>query len=186
MNMVARVIQDPSEGYRTFGTPRLPNGQELPIGVFTDAKKQEFEQILIPTLNEGKIGVASMILDAIPLFDEYGALLIREHFSDSFQLISCKTDDGQSLWLGNSLFMIDCIDRAKSKAEYYPTNYPINHLSDCVKTAFTLSLKKHAVADVSVFRAIGDPLKLVATNNFLNLFEGKGLTRGVSPRYVIT
>ncbi|MBN8604775.1 MAG: hypothetical protein J0M26_27485 [Planctomycetes bacterium] len=154
--------------------------------MFTAAKKQDFELIFIPTLNEGTIGMASMILDTIPLFDEQGALLIREHFSDSFQLISCKTDDDQSLWLGNSLFMIDCIDRAKSKADYYPTNYPIHHLSDCVKTAFTLSLTKHAVAGFSVFRAIGDPLKLVATNNFLNLFEGKGLARGVSPKYIIT
>lgn len=186
MKSFARVVQDPSVKHRVFGTPKLPSGQDLPIGAFTAAKKQDFDSIWLPTLNEGIIATASMILDVIPVFNEQGALLIQEHFPDSFQLTSCKSDDGQALWLGNTLFLINCIDRSASKAEYYPSNYPIKQLSCCVKTAFALSLTEQQVAGYGVFRAIDDPLKLIASKEFFVLFEGKGLTRGVSPKYVIT
>ena len=183
--MIARVVQNTVQGNRVFGAPKHLDGEDIPIREFVSGIKVQLGRLVLPTIVGGEIGIVGMILETIPVFNESGAKLIRKQLLNSIQLLPCITDDGIPVWLGNTLHVVDCLDAESSKAEFYPANYPLSHLSNCVKTAFCLSCFETAIAGLMVFRAERDPLKLIGTDEFFSMFEDCGICRGALPRYVV-
>ena len=181
-----RVRQISSPEHCTFGTPIVKNGQKLAANEFLKGDKLSFDSLVLPVLRPGKIHAISMAMDAIPIVNEIAAPVFEEVLGTDVQLIECEPVNGQSLWVANVLSVLDCLDRAHTKAEYYPTNYPLRHLSNCVSIAFELAILQSVTAGHPVFRIREDNAKLIVASTFLEIITARhldGLEASDFPRY---
>src|SRR5262245_17890252 len=99
-------------------------------------------------------------MQTIPVLNDSAADFFREQLGDDIQLIPCTTAVGEMVWVCNVLSVLDCIDRKSTKAEYYPANYPLQHLANGVKFALEIVLISSQVEPHRLFRVRGDRLKL--------------------------
>ena len=181
-----RVRQISSPEHCTFGTPIVKNGQKLAANEFLKGDKLSFDSLVLPVLRPGKIHAISMALGAIPIVNEIAAPVFEEVLGTDVQLIECAPVNEQSLWVANILSVLDCLDRAHTKAEYYPTNYPLKHLSNCVNIAFELVIRRSVTTGHPVFRIKEDNVKLIVASTFLEIMTARcldGLEASDFPRY---
>jgi len=184
--MWTRVIQSDDDTSCIFGVPTLGTGQELAASMFTSGTEISAGKLALPIVRPGVIQPISMAMDIIPILTEKAADVFTEELGDYVQLLACNPVDGKALWVANILSVIDCLDRAHSKAEFYPPNYPLRHLANKVKIAFELVLDESKALSHKVFRVKDDELKLIITTAFLDLLTVRGVTGlrvGNMPKY---
>lgn len=166
--MWARVSQIPAKEFASYATPRLLSGEELPHADFTSGIMLSYEKLFVPIIRGGKTAPVGLALDSVPILNAAAAEFFSENLSGQIQLISARSETADSLWVCNILNMLDCIDQDRTKAEYYPDNYPLVHLRGKIKTAFRINLLKDRVGLCPVFRLNLNPIPLVATKHFIH------------------